>query len=321
MSGSEPGEMAPKSSRAVVVLKFDMHIYTSELTSMELKDAINEYCILIDLHPRLPHPGMTMNMLPLRYIDAMPWRHSDIDLYDDFLIHFNKDDVVRLSEFQKNLEKPNPKIAATREKKDQQSLTRAEAKRAGTVSNPATIASKVPPQFEKEVVDLSGNTRVSSPPVIDVAPSSRQEHHDTNERVNAPRSNEDRLKLMELMVFWLQKGKSYAAKGFEQVIDFLSRSYIYYALTVNPPIYISCIKQFWNTASVKRSANVTRLQALVDKKKIVISEVVIHKILQLNDVEGVVCLPNEEIFAGLAQMGYEKPSTKLTFYKAFFSSQ
>nr|GEY30036.1 glutamic acid-rich protein-like [Tanacetum cinerariifolium] len=36
---------------------------------------------------------------------------------------------------------------------------------------------------------------------------------------------------------------------------------------------------------------------------------------------GVVCLPNEEIFAGLAQMGYEKPSTKLTFYKAFYSSQ
>nr|GEZ66439.1 hypothetical protein [Tanacetum cinerariifolium] len=41
----------------------------------------------------------------------------------------------------------------------------------------------------------------------------------------------------------------------------------------------------------------------------------------LNDAEGVVRLPNEEIFAGLAQIGYEKPSTKLTFYKAFFSSQ
>nr|GEX29253.1 uncharacterized mitochondrial protein AtMg00810-like [Tanacetum cinerariifolium] len=70
--------------------------------------------------------------------------------------------------------------------------------------------------------------------------------------------------------------------------------------SVNPPIYISCIEKFWNTASVKRSGDVTRLQAQVDKKKIVISE---------------------EIFAGLAQMGYEKPSTKLTFYKAFFSSQ
>nr|GFC92130.1 hypothetical protein [Tanacetum cinerariifolium] len=31
--------------------------------------------------------------------------------------------------------------------------------------------------------------------------------------------------------------------------------------------------------------------------------------------------PNKEIFAGLARMGYEKPSTKLTFYKAFFSTQ
>nr|GFB92260.1 hypothetical protein [Tanacetum cinerariifolium] len=115
--------------------------------------------------------------------------------------------------------------------------------------------------------------------------------------------------------------KSDAAEGFKQIIDFLSGSYIHYALTMNPHIYISCIKQFWNTASVERSDDVTRLQALVDRKKIVISEDVIREILQLDDAEGVVCFPNEEIFAGLAQMGYEKPSIKLTFYKAFFSSQ
>nr|GEX38349.1 hypothetical protein [Tanacetum cinerariifolium] len=78
---------------------------------------------------------------------------------------------------------------------------------------------------------------------------------------------------------------------------------------------------FWNTAVVKRSDDVTRLQALVDKKRIVITKEVVREILQLNDAEGVICLPNEEIFAGLARMGYEKPSTKLTFYKAFFSTQ
>nr|GEU77617.1 hypothetical protein [Tanacetum cinerariifolium] len=78
---------------------------------------------------------------------------------------------------------------------------------------------------------------------------------------------------------------------------------------------------FWNTVVVKCSGDVTRLQALVDKKKIVISEDAIREILRLDDAEGVVCLPNEEIFTGLAQMGYEKPSTKLTFYKAFFSNQ
>nr|GEV64091.1 hypothetical protein [Tanacetum cinerariifolium] len=32
------------------------------------------------------------------------------------------------------------------------------------------------------------------------------------------------------------------------------------------------------------------------------------------------CLPNEEIFTKLARMGYEKPSTKITFYKGFFSA-
>nr|GFB19524.1 hypothetical protein [Tanacetum cinerariifolium] len=79
--------------------------------------------------------------------------------------------------------------------------------------------------------------------------------------VNTPRSDEDRLKLMELMFFWLQK--------------------------VNPHIYISCIKQFWNTASVKRSDDVTRLQALVDRKNIVLSEDVIREILQLDEAEGV----------------------------------
>nr|GEZ33949.1 putative ribonuclease H-like domain-containing protein [Tanacetum cinerariifolium] len=153
--------------------------------------------------------------------------------------------------------------------------------------------------------------------------------------VKTPRSDKDRLKLMELIVFLLQKDVcddigvtaarlSNAAEGFEQIIDFLNGSYIKYALTVSPHIYISCIKQFWNSVLVKRSGDVTRLQALVNKKKIVISEVVIREILQLNDAEGMVCLPNEEIFTGLAQIGYEKPlvrnvdsSSKFYMYPRF----
>nr|GFD17501.1 hypothetical protein [Tanacetum cinerariifolium] len=112
-----------------------------------------------------------------------------------------------------------------------------------------------------------------------------------------------------------------ASEGFNQVIDFLNGSYIKYALTVNPDIYVSYIKQFWNTVAIKQDTDISRLQALVDKKKVVITEAAIRELLQLDDAEGVDCLPNEEIFAELARMGYEKPSTKLTFYKAFFSSQ
>nr|GEY67452.1 hypothetical protein [Tanacetum cinerariifolium] len=78
---------------------------------------------------------------------------------------------------------------------------------------------------------------------------------------------------------------------------------------------------FWTIVNVKKVNDVTRLQALVDKKKVVITEATIREALRLDDAEGVECLPNEEIFAELPRMGYEKPSTKLTLYKEFFSSQ
>ncbi|GJX63914.1 hypothetical protein Tco_0296814 [Tanacetum coccineum] len=63
------------------------------------------------------------------------------------------------------------------------------------------------------------------------------------------------------------------------------------------------------------------LQALVDGKKIIITESTVRRDLQLEDVEGLDCLPNATIFEQLTLMGYEKISQKLTFYKAFFSSQ
>nr|GEX08516.1 hypothetical protein [Tanacetum cinerariifolium] len=78
---------------------------------------------------------------------------------------------------------------------------------------------------------------------------------------------------------------------------------------------------FWNTVTIKQDNDVTRMQALVDKKKVVVTEAAIKDVLRLDDVEGVDCLPNEELFAELARMGYEKPSAKLIFYKAFFLSQ
>ncbi|GJR71955.1 retrovirus-related pol polyprotein from transposon TNT 1-94 [Tanacetum coccineum] len=64
-----------------------------------------------------------------------------------------------------------------------------------------------------------------------------------------------------------------------------------------------------------------QLQALVDGKKIIVTEAFVRRDLQLNDEEGTNCLPNDTIFKELTRMGYEKLSQKLTFYKAFFSPQ
>ncbi|GJT07459.1 hypothetical protein Tco_0841921 [Tanacetum coccineum] len=77
------------------------------------------------------------------------------------------------------------------------------------------------------------------------------------------------------------------SEGFEQIVDFLNANPIKYALTVNPTIYTSCIEQFWATAKVKTVNGEVQLQALVDGKKVIITETSVRRDLQLEDAEGI----------------------------------
>ncbi|GJT34949.1 putative ribonuclease H-like domain-containing protein [Tanacetum coccineum] len=72
---------------------------------------------------------------------------------------------------------------------------------------------------------------------------------------------------------------------FEQIVDFLNAHTIKYALTVNPTISTSCIEQFWTTVKVKTVNGEVQLQALVDGKKIIVTEASIRRDLQLDDEE------------------------------------
>ncbi|GJZ47916.1 hypothetical protein Tco_0601748 [Tanacetum coccineum] len=98
-------------------------------------------------------------------------------------------------------------------------------------------------------------------------------------------------------------------------------SYVQYALTINSTIYTTCIEQFWASAKAKIVNGERQIQALVDKKKVIITETSIRSDLKLDDAEGIDCLPTASIFAELERMGYEHLTQKLTFYKAYFSSQ
>nr|GEW23374.1 hypothetical protein [Tanacetum cinerariifolium] len=111
------------------------------------------------------------------------------------------------------------------------------------------------------------------------------------------------------------------SEGFKQIIDFLNGSSVRYALTASPTIHTSCIKQVWSTTKVKTVNDEVWVQALIDGKKVTIKESFIRRILKFDDEEGTSFLANDDIFTGLANMGYEKMSDKLTFYKAFFSPQ
>ncbi|GKB99022.1 hypothetical protein Tco_0985159 [Tanacetum coccineum] len=105
--------------------------------------------------------------------------------------------------------------------------------------------------------------------------------------------------------------------GFEQIVDFLNAHTIKYALTINPTIYTSCIEQFWATVKAKTVNGEVQLQALVDGKKIIITESIIRRDHQLEDAEGVDCLPNATIFEQLTLMGL---SSKTTAWNEFSSA-
>ncbi|GJX50399.1 hypothetical protein Tco_0277244 [Tanacetum coccineum] len=91
------------------------------------------------------------------------------------------------------------------------------------------------------------------------------------------------------------------SKGFEEIVDFLNANHIKYALTVNPTVYCSCIKQFWDTVKAKTVNREVQLQALVNKKKVIITESTIRRDLQLEDADWYELLPSA-IFLSSAQL-------------------
>ncbi|GKB17177.1 hypothetical protein Tco_0851100 [Tanacetum coccineum] len=99
------------------------------------------------------------------------------------------------------------------------------------------------------------------------------------------------------------------------IVDFLNAHTIKYALTINPTIYTLCIEQFWATVKAKTVNGEVQLQALVDRKKIIITESIVRRDLQLEYDEGVDCLPNATIFKQLTLM-----SSKTTAWNEFSST-
>ncbi|GJV99135.1 hypothetical protein Tco_1554387 [Tanacetum coccineum] len=115
------------------------------------------------------------------------------------------------------------------------------------------------------------------------------------------------------MVAFLSKPTE--SEGFEQIVDFLNAHPIKYALTINPTIYISCIEQFWFTVKAKTINGEVQLHAMVDGKKIIVTEASVRRDLQLEDAEGIDCLPNSTIFEELTRMG-----AKTTAWNEFSST-
>ncbi|GJX55263.1 putative ribonuclease H-like domain-containing protein, partial [Tanacetum coccineum] len=146
----------------------------------------------------------------------------------------------------------------------------------------------------------------SNPLMADSLPKTIQSNDPPLSRGYTLRSGDDSLKLMELMEF---------------VQNYVT-CHIHYALTENPTIYASFIKQFWTTTTASTNVNgEVELTASIDGQAKTITEASLRRHLKLEDNGGITSLPNTEIFEQLALIGYATDSDKLTFQKGNFSPQ
>ncbi|GJV75904.1 putative ribonuclease H-like domain-containing protein [Tanacetum coccineum] len=95
------------------------------------------------------------------------------------------------------------------------------------------------------------------------------------------------------MVAFLKKPNE--SVGFTEVVDFLKGTSLRYALTHNPTIYDSLVKQFWQTATVRTLANGTQqLVSSIDSKEYTIIEASVRSKLQLAHATGIHNLSDAE---------------------------
>nr|GEV87133.1 putative ribonuclease H-like domain-containing protein [Tanacetum cinerariifolium] len=104
-------------------------------------------------------------------------------------------------------------------------------------------------------------------------------------------------------VAYLEKGKG--REAYEQILDFLHRLHIRYALTHRLRIvFDSLVKQFWATATVQNhEVGPSKIIATIDGNKVVVTESLIRTQLQLNDVNGLYEFTFHDVLDGMQEIG------------------
>nr|GEV16050.1 ribonuclease H-like domain-containing protein [Tanacetum cinerariifolium] len=105
-------------------------------------------------------------------------------------------------------------------------------------------------------------------------------------------------------VAYLEKRKGWEA--YPQILDFLHRSHIRYALTYRLRImFDSLVKQFWANASVhNHKAGPSQIVATIDGNEVVVTESLIWTQLQLNDVDELYEFTLTDVLDGMKVIGY-----------------
>nr|GEV53291.1 hypothetical protein [Tanacetum cinerariifolium] len=169
--------------------------------------------------------------------------------------------------------------------------------------------------------DLSHTTRPVAPIIEDWVPDSEDEsetkapYDEFPLPEQLPTANEDKFPL--LIQSDATAEELFAAA---EIVDFVEASHIRYALTFNPTVYVSHIRQVWSTVRIETTEDGTKILATVDGMLRTVSESSIRRNLKLNDEAGISSLLDAELFENLQLMGYNiLPNQKFTFQKGQYT--
>nr|GEW82267.1 hypothetical protein [Tanacetum cinerariifolium] len=123
------------------------------------------------------------------------------------------------------------------------------------------------------------------------------------------------------MIAILEKGEFNT--DFHPMVDLLAASPLRYALTIKPTVFVSHIRQFWSTARIETTDEGTHILATVDGIQRTVSEASLRRNLKLRDEDGIVSIPDTELFENLTLMGYAltiKPTVFVSHIRQFWST-
>ncbi|GKF18959.1 hypothetical protein Tco_0063877, partial [Tanacetum coccineum] len=121
-------------------------------------------------------------------------------------------------------------------------------------------------------------------------------------------------------VGYLQKPKG--SDDYHQILDFLGASHIRYALTINPIIFDSLVKQFWSTATLRSpELGPSAILATIDATPYTITEDSVRGQLQLADDCGIDDLPIADIYSGIDNLGYDQFGSSIAVALIYLSDR
>ncbi|GJY18013.1 hypothetical protein Tco_0389504, partial [Tanacetum coccineum] len=180
----------------------------------------------------------------------------------------------------------------------------------GTITDHSVNNDSIPIPSSEQIFTQKTQSQVPTPPQT-VDPSCAQHVKPPRQLIRTPVTSSRSTR----------QTQACEGMGFAEIVDFLRGSNLRYALTANPTIYDSLVKQFWQSAVAStREDGSLEISATVDTKRYIISEASIRDSLQLDDATGISMLPNDDLFEGMGQIGYPTDGT-FTFWKSFFTPQ